>query len=83
MQVFIILKRPSYLAGFEPENLGSNGKHDSHYMTEDNWQHHNMTIQILCSRRIKINSDNLDFFCRLLIVPLWKLEIMLLKLSLL
>jgi hypothetical protein len=37
LQIFIKLKNPSPLAGFEPMNLGSNGKHANHYATEDNW----------------------------------------------
>jgi hypothetical protein len=34
-RIFIALKNPSLLAGFEPVNLGSNGKHDNHYTTKD------------------------------------------------
>jgi hypothetical protein len=33
--IFITLKNWSLLAGFEPANLGSNGKHDNHYTTEN------------------------------------------------
>jgi hypothetical protein len=32
---FIPLKSPLLSAGFEPMNLGSNGKHDNHYTTEN------------------------------------------------
>jgi hypothetical protein len=32
--MFIALKNPSLLAGFEPANPGANGKHDNHYKTE-------------------------------------------------
>jgi hypothetical protein len=35
LQTFIALKNPSPSAGFEPTNLGSNGKHANHYTTED------------------------------------------------
>jgi hypothetical protein len=35
LQIFIILKNPSLLAGFEPTNLGSNGKHVNYYITEN------------------------------------------------
>jgi hypothetical protein len=36
---FITLKNPSLSAGLQPANLGSNGKHDNHYTTENNqWQ---------------------------------------------
>jgi hypothetical protein len=34
LQIFIALTNPSFLAGFEPTNLGSNGKHDNCYTTE-------------------------------------------------
>jgi hypothetical protein len=34
---FMALMNPSLLAGSEPANLGSNGKHDNHYTTEDDW----------------------------------------------
>jgi hypothetical protein len=33
--IFIALKNQSHSAGFEPANLGSNGKHANHYITED------------------------------------------------
>jgi hypothetical protein len=32
---FIALKNLSLSAGFEPTNLGSNGKYDNHYTTEN------------------------------------------------
>jgi hypothetical protein len=32
--IFIAFKNPSLLAGFQPVNLASNGKHDNHYTTE-------------------------------------------------
>jgi hypothetical protein len=35
LQIFITHKNPSLSAGFEPVNLGSNGKNDNHYTTED------------------------------------------------
>jgi hypothetical protein len=35
LQIFITLKNPSHSAGFEPTNLGSNGKHNNHYTTEN------------------------------------------------
>jgi hypothetical protein len=31
----LALKNPSHSAGFKPANLGSNGKHANHYITED------------------------------------------------
>jgi hypothetical protein len=34
LQNFIAFKNPSSSAGFEPANLGSNGKHDNHYTAE-------------------------------------------------
>jgi hypothetical protein len=34
---FITLQKPLSSAGFEPANLGSNGKHDNHYTTETKW----------------------------------------------
>jgi hypothetical protein len=37
LQIFIALKNQSPSAGIEPANLGSNGKHTSHYTTEDNF----------------------------------------------
>jgi hypothetical protein len=38
LRFVIALKNPSSSAGFEPNNLGSNGKHNDHYTTknEDN-----------------------------------------------
>jgi hypothetical protein len=30
LRIFVALEYPSPLAGFEPVNLGSNGKHDNH-----------------------------------------------------
>jgi hypothetical protein len=36
-QTFITLKTPSLLTGFEPMNLGSNGKYDNHYTTENDY----------------------------------------------
>jgi hypothetical protein len=33
LRISITLKNPSYLTGFEPKNLGSNGKHDKHTVT--------------------------------------------------
>jgi hypothetical protein len=36
LRIFIALKNPSS-AGFEPANLGSSGKHNNHYTTEDFW----------------------------------------------
>jgi hypothetical protein len=35
LRIFIVLKNPSLSAGFEPTNLGFNGKHDDHYTTEN------------------------------------------------
>jgi hypothetical protein len=35
LQIFIALKNPSPSAGFEPENIGPNGKHANHYTTKD------------------------------------------------
>jgi hypothetical protein len=37
--IFIALKNPSSSVGFEPANFGSNGKHDNHHTTEDNYVH--------------------------------------------
>jgi hypothetical protein len=34
LRIFIILKSPLPLAGFDPTNLGSSGKHANHYPTE-------------------------------------------------
>jgi hypothetical protein len=34
LRIFIALKKPSSSAGFEPTNVGSNGKHAIHYSTE-------------------------------------------------
>jgi hypothetical protein len=34
LRIFIALKNPPLLSGFEPVNLGSNGKHDNHYTIE-------------------------------------------------
>jgi hypothetical protein len=34
LQIFVALKNRSPLAGFEPANLTSNGKHGNHYITE-------------------------------------------------
>jgi hypothetical protein len=34
LRIFIALKNPSSLAGFEPEILGSNSKHANHYTTD-------------------------------------------------
>jgi hypothetical protein len=36
LQIFIVLKSPSLLAGFEPGNFGSSGKHYNHYTGSDN-----------------------------------------------
>jgi hypothetical protein len=44
LQIFMTLKNPLLLAGFEPVNLGSNSKHDNHYTTKNdirNVKHHN------------------------------------------
>jgi hypothetical protein len=38
VQIFIALKNPSSLAGFEPTNLGYSGKNNSHYTTEADYQ---------------------------------------------
>jgi hypothetical protein len=35
LRIFIALKNPSPSAGFEPTDLGANGKHANHYTTED------------------------------------------------
>jgi hypothetical protein len=35
LRIIIALKNSSPLAGFEPANLGSNGKHAEHYTTEN------------------------------------------------
>jgi hypothetical protein len=35
LRIFIVLKNLSPPAGFQTENLGSNGKHANHYATED------------------------------------------------
>jgi hypothetical protein len=35
LQIFIALKNSSPLAGFEPMNLGSSGKHDNRYTTKN------------------------------------------------
>jgi hypothetical protein len=35
LRIFIALKNPSLLAGFEPAKLGSNYNHANHYITED------------------------------------------------
>jgi hypothetical protein len=35
LQIFIALKNPSLLAGFETVNLGSNDKHNNHYITKN------------------------------------------------
>jgi hypothetical protein len=34
LPIFTAFKNPSFSAGFEPENLGLNGKHANHYITE-------------------------------------------------
>jgi hypothetical protein len=36
--IFMALENPPSSAGFEPANLGSNGKHDNHYTTENDMQ---------------------------------------------
>jgi hypothetical protein len=36
LRISIALKNPSPSAGFEPTNLGCNGKHANHYTTDDN-----------------------------------------------
>jgi hypothetical protein len=33
LRIFIALKNPSPSTGFDPANLGTNGKHDNHYNT--------------------------------------------------
>jgi hypothetical protein len=38
LRIFITLKNPSLSAGFEPVNLESNGKHNNHYTTKNNFQ---------------------------------------------
>jgi hypothetical protein len=35
LRIFIDLKTPSPAEGFEPANLGSNGKHANHYTEND------------------------------------------------
>jgi hypothetical protein len=35
LRIFITLKSPSFLARFKPVNLGSSGKHNNHYTTEN------------------------------------------------
>jgi hypothetical protein len=37
LRILIALKNPSSSAGFEPVNLGSNGKHDNHQTTESDF----------------------------------------------
>jgi hypothetical protein len=44
---FIALKHPSFSAGFEPANPGSNGKHVNHYTTEDT-KAGIYTVQFIC-----------------------------------
>jgi hypothetical protein len=41
LRIFIALKNPSSLAGFEPANLGSKGKHANYYTTEEKKKHNN------------------------------------------
>jgi hypothetical protein len=38
LRIFIALKNPLPLTGFEPVNLGSVGKHANHYTTEDDME---------------------------------------------
>jgi hypothetical protein len=35
LRIFIALKNPTLSAGFEPANLSSNGKHDNHYIPDN------------------------------------------------
>jgi hypothetical protein len=37
LQILIALKNSSSLAGYEPTNLGSNGKYANQYTTENEW----------------------------------------------
>jgi hypothetical protein len=43
--IFIDLKNPSLSAGFEPPDLGSNGKHNKHSTTEGNQVTINIFLQ--------------------------------------
>jgi hypothetical protein len=38
LRIFIAFMNPSSSAGFEPANIGSNGKHDNQYTTEGDMQ---------------------------------------------
>jgi hypothetical protein len=38
LRIFMALENPPSSAGFEPANLGSNGKHDNRYTTENDMQ---------------------------------------------
>jgi hypothetical protein len=37
LRIFIAIKNPLFSTGFEPANLGFNGRHDNHYMTENDF----------------------------------------------
>jgi hypothetical protein len=46
LRIFIALKNPRLLAGFEPANTGSNGKHDNHYTTENGYANMNCLLVV-------------------------------------
>jgi hypothetical protein len=55
----IVLKKPSYSAGFKPANLGSSRKYNNHYTTEND-----------CSRL-----DLITIIIAVITIIVWSLEI--------
>jgi hypothetical protein len=61
LRISIAIKNPSSLAGFEPVNRGSNGKHDYHYTTENNYNIGKLFLLFLQSDT-RLTSENLLAF---------------------
>jgi hypothetical protein len=47
LQIFIALKNPSPLPGFEPATFGSSGQHTNHYITKARIQRVNFCLRPL------------------------------------
>jgi hypothetical protein len=58
LQILITLKNPSPSAGFEPSNLGSNGKHDKHYTTKAIDTHVNTVYYIKYVSNVQISTSH-------------------------
>jgi hypothetical protein len=63
--IFIVPQNPSLSAGIEPANLGSSGKHASHYVTEDDTGSHEQGPHQNWSRGFESCSESVVIFTQL------------------